>query len=303
MIFKDNKAYYIKNETRNKTNTKNYSLLNGDFVYEVSFKPHEHNEGQYESSVLGRTGYCIGVFTHHATVKWTWFKVEGDSVNYDSIIFSDDEDVDSYRNWWYNWIEQNSPGEMTDQVKKCLYRKWAHLDNSLPYVLNYTWPNGVSTDSFEVEHIENEDVRNWVIQMNEFKEKTSYLITEIVKVKVVKKGEDFLMYINDVFYMSKKIGQLYDYSNETIFVGVGNPYSLENNPLYYNGEIYEVKIYHDSIETKENLYLWLDFQRNSNFKTFDKSGNGNHGEIFETEEEKERINIEFNKSARPQKIV
>ena len=41
----------------------------------------------------------------------------------------------------------------------------------------------------------------------------------------------------------------------------------------------------------------------SKFKTFDKSGNGNHGQLYETEEFVYQKNLEFNKFARPAKIV
>ena len=78
---------------------------------------------------------------------------------------------------------------------------------------------------------------------------------------------------------------------------------VEENKFWFNGEILEVKIYHNSIETDDDLYLWFDFERNSKFKTFDKSGNGNHGELYETEEFKYEKHIEFNKIARPAKIV
>ena len=134
------------------------------------------------------------------------------------------------------------------------------------------------------------------------KESQSY-IGEVVKVKIIKTKRTFTMYINDIFYKEKECGKLYDYSNQTIFIGVANPYSFEENKFWFNGEILEVKIYHNSIETDDDLYLWFDFERNSKFKTFDKSGNGNHGELYETEEFKYEKHIEFNKLARPAKII
>ena len=125
-----------------------------------------------------------------------------------------------------------------------------------------------------------------------------------MKIKVVKKGNTFTVYYNGELYSSIEITNLYDYSDQAIFIGVANPYSdNESNYFWFNGEIDEVKIYHDSVETEDNLYLWFNFVKNTQFKTFDKSGNGNHGEIYETREFKEMKNIEFNKLARPAKIV
>jgi hypothetical protein len=121
-------------------------------------------------------------------------------------------------------------------------------------------------------------------------------------IKVIKKGDEFILYKNGQYYSKRKISKLYDYFDSMIYIGVGNPYS-DTDSYWFNGEIYYVKIYHDSVESDENLYLWLDFKRNTQFKTFDISGNGNHGEIYETDEFKEMKNIEFNKTARPAKII
>ena len=46
-----------------------------------------------------------------------------------------------------------------------------------------------------------------------------------------------------------------------------------------------------------------DFKKKTSFKVFDKSGNGNHAEIFETQEDKISKSDEFNKLARPAKII
>ena len=48
---------------------------------------------------------------------------------------------------------------------------------------------------------------------------------------------------------------------------------------------------------------YLKIVPNFKFKTFDISGNGNHGELYETDEFKYERNIEFNKFARPAKII
>jgi hypothetical protein len=123
-------------------------------------------------------------------------------------------------------------------------------------------------------------------------------------IKVIRKSNEFIVYLNDTWYFNGDIeGKLYDYSDKTIYVGVANPYCENNNQCWYNGDITDVKIYNSSNETLDDLYLWFDFERNSNFKTFDKSGNGNHGERFESNKVKEINNIEYNKFARPAKIV
>jgi len=64
MIINNKKAYFVKNETRNNTNTKKYNLLNDNFIFEASFKfnPIEDTT-QNEFCVIGRTGYNMGIFT------------------------------------------------------------------------------------------------------------------------------------------------------------------------------------------------------------------------------------------------
>ena len=44
-------------------------------------------------------------------------------------------------------------------------------------------------------------------------------------------------------------------------------------------------------------------KKNTSFKTYDKSGSGNHGNFFESEEIKSEKSVEFNKIGRPAKIV
>ena len=123
-------------------------------------------------------------------------------------------------------------------------------------------------------------------------------------IKVIKKNNEFIVYLNNMWYDSYPIEhKLYDYSDKMIYIGVANPYCESGNYLFFNGEIIDVKIYNSSNEIIDDLYLWFDFQNNSNFKTFDKSGNGNHGELFESNKIKIEKNIEFNKIARPAKIV
>ena len=123
-------------------------------------------------------------------------------------------------------------------------------------------------------------------------------------IRVVKNNDEFIVFLNDSWYFNGKIeGKLYDYSDKVIYIGVANPYCENKNECWFSGEISDVKIYNSSNEIIDDLYLWFDFQNNSNFKTFDKSGNGNHGELYETEEFKYEKHIEFNKLARPAKII
>jgi hypothetical protein len=223
MIINNKKAYFVKNETRNNTNTKKYNLLNNNFIFEASFKfiPIEETT-QNEFCVIGRTGYNMGIFTQSTdAIKWCWWEVDTDN--------------------------------------------------------NYTYH-----DIF-VHPINNQEKN---------------------KIKVIKSNNKFTLYLNDEFYSEKEIiNNLHDYSEQTIFIGVANPYSIDANMYWFNGDIYETKIYHSDIETADNLYLWYDFENNSKFKTFDKSGNGNHGQLYETEEFIYQKNLEFNEFARPAKII
>lgn len=219
MKFTNELAFFIRNETRNKTNTKKYDLLKKDFIFEASFMCDSNIITNNEYCVVGRTGYNMGIYAQSTdAVKWCWWEIENDEFIYKDIF---------------------------------IYP----IDNT---------------------------VKN--------------------KVKVIKKSNKFSVYFNDELYATKNIGKLYDYSDQSICVGVGNPYG-EHNPFWFNGEIYEVKIYHSSVEKPENLFLWYDFERNAHFKTFDKSGNGNHGEIYNSPELIRLKNEEFNKYARPAKII
>jgi hypothetical protein len=223
MIINNKKAYFVKNETRNNTNTKKYNLLNDNFIFEAIFKfnPIEDTT-QNEFCVIGRSGYNMGIFTQSTdAIKWCWWE------------------VDTNGNHTYHDIFVNG------------------IDNQ---------------------------------QKN--------------KIKVIKSNNKFTLYLNDEFHSEKEItNRLYDYLEQTIFIGVGNPYSIDANMYWFSGDIYETKIYHSDIATADNLYLWYDFENNSKFKTFDKSGNGNHGQLYETEEFIYQKNLEFNKFARPAKIV
>jgi len=299
MIFTNKKAYMVKAETRNHTNTKSYNLLNNDFIYEVTYKT-EKSAADFtpEQCLMGRTGYNMGIFTQKtstlneedsvaSSVKWCWFKHVGEEIHYDDIYFGlKDTDNAEYTVWWINYIKKIAPKDIDETIVMGLVNRWAFFYNNL-----------------DLQTIKDTEIREWAINFEKLRKESQSYIGEVVKVKIVKTKHTFTMYINDIFYKEKECGKLYDYSNQTIFIGVANPYSFEENKFWFNGEILEVKIYHDSIETDDNLYLWFDFERNSKFKTFDKSGNGNHGELYETEEFKYQKHIEFNKIARPAKIV
>ena len=299
MIFTNKKAYMVKPETRNHTNTKSYNLLNNDFIYEITYTV-EKSAADFtpEQCLMGRTGYNMGIFTQKtstlneedsvaSSVKWCWFKHVGEEIHYDDIYFGlKDTDNAEYIVWWINYIKKIAPKDIDETIVMGLVNRWAFFYNNL-----------------DLQTIKDKEIREWAINFEKLRKESQSYIGEVVKVKIVKTKHTFTMYINDIFYKEKECGKLYDYSNQTIFIGVANPYSFEENKFWFNGEILEVKIYHDSIETDDNLYLWFDFERNSKFKTFDKSGNGNHGENYETEEFKYEKHIEFNKIARPAKIV
>ena len=129
-------------------------------------------------------------------------------------------------------------------------------------------------------------------------------LTVLNTIKVIKKEDQFIMYINDELYDTRTLKhKIYDYSDKYIFVGAGNPFCKNNNECWFNGEITDVKVYNSSNEIVDDLFLWYDFKKISNFKTFDKSGNGNHGEKYEPVKVKSKKSDEFNKLARPAKIV
>jgi len=51
------------------------------------------------------------------------------------------------------------------------------------------------------------------------------------------------------------------------------------------------------------MYINIDFQQNSKFKTFDKSGNGNHGILIEDPKYVNKSIDTFNNVAPKQKII
>jgi hypothetical protein len=66
-------------------------------------------------------------------------------------------------------------------------------------------------------------------------------------------------------------------------IGSINPH-FESWELKFDGVINEVKIFDKVVinqDNTENLFAHLDFKNQSRFKTFDISGNGNHGLVYE----------------------
>ena len=142
------------------------------------------------------------------------------------------------------------------------------------YIYNFNNENFIKWVWWEVDS-ENNHVCNEIFVHKK------YELTNITNVKVVKKGTEFSLYVNGELYETKKIEyELFDYSNKLIYVGVSDPNSANNNNAWFNGEIYDVKIYDSIDENINTLYLWFDFENNDEFKTFDKSGNKNDGHLF-----------------------
>ena len=109
-----------------------------------------------------------------------------------------------------------------------------------------------------------------------------YELTNITNVKVTKKDAEFTLYINGELYESKEIKHnLFDYSDKLMYVGVSDPSSVNNNNGWFNGEIYDIKIYDSLDENINTLYLWFDFENNTDLEILDKSGNKNNGILFQ----------------------
>ena len=121
-----------------------------------------------------------------------------------------------------------------------------------------------------------------------------------VKVTV---SESIDLYFNDVLMDSKVKGDIIDYSEKRLLIGSLYPFNGENDK-WFNGEINNIIIYDTLVDyTDKNMYINMNFEENSKFKTFDNSGNGNHGILIE---EPEYINNSidmFNNVAPKQKII
>ena len=62
-------------------------------------------------------------------------------------------------------------------------------------------------------------------------------------------------------------------------INLGN--SVNNNNAWFNGEIYDVKIYDSLDENINTLYIWFDFENSTDLEILDKSGNKNNGILFQ----------------------
>jgi len=304
MKFQNKLSYLIKNQTRNNTNTKNYKSLQNDYIFEVKFKYSPSNQQIKESCVLGRTGYMFGIYVVESeslrqpedvfnklnnTIKFVWFKHEDNEIVYDDIMFGlNPENPQIHMDWWKRYIQKNTPKQLDDKLLNGLIRRWSLFSNE--YKINSN-------------NINDNEILEWIRKIDDDKNKTGSYITSDITVKIMKKDNEFHMYVNDIFYTSKPTGDIIDYSDSTICIGVDDPYKEGDNLLWFDGDIYHVKIYETSDDKPEYLYCWLDFERKTQFKIFDNSLNGNHAEIYETEEHRNKINIEFNKLSRPAKIV
>ena len=66
------KAYYIPNESKNKTNSKTFKDLEGHFTFYADFQLKEFVGD--EALVIGREGYHMGIFLQKPnTVKFAWY--------------------------------------------------------------------------------------------------------------------------------------------------------------------------------------------------------------------------------------
>ena len=119
-------------------------------------------------------------------------------------------------------------------------------------------------------------------------------------------SETIKLYINGKLKVEKERGDMESYNDKNIYVGAINPYGggLE---CWFNGDINKICIFDESIkefnEDLKSLYLSFDFNQNSKFKTFDNSGNGNHGIYVENPEYTAQSINEFNKIAPGAKII
>ena len=143
MIFTNKKAYMVKAETRNHTNTKSYNLLNNDFIYEITYKT-EKSAADFtpEQCLMGRTGYNMGIFTQKtstlneedsvaSSVKWCWFKHVGEEIHYDDIYFGlKNTDNAEYIVWWINYIKKIAPKNIDETIVMGLVNRWAFFYNN-----------------------------------------------------------------------------------------------------------------------------------------------------------------------------
>ena len=208
---------------------------------------------------------------------------------YDDIFFGVGNTDESYNNhfrWWLEFITKEAPVELEHNVKEGLCKRWAFFDIS-----------------FSIDQITNKELKEWAEKIENGRKETGSYITDIVTVSIQKENSMFKMYVNDIFYFEKEVGDIVDISDKTICIGIDDPYKDDGDIQYFNGELYNLSIYNDSIRSNHTLYCSFDFKTKTHFKLFDLSKNGNHAELYETQEQIHKKNEEFNKYGRPAKIV
>ena len=118
-------------------------------------------------------------------------------------------------------------------------------------------------------------------------------------------SDEIRIYKDGFFLGSKPCDDIMDYNDKNILIGSINPH-FEQWECKFDGDINEVKIF-DTITTDPNnherLYAHLDFENQSRFKTFDISGNGNHGIIYEDPVFKDSKINEYVEIGPKQKII
>jgi hypothetical protein len=116
-------------------------------------------------------------------------------------------------------------------------------------------------------------------------------------------SESIGLYFNDVLMDSKVKGDIIDYSEKRLLIGSLYPFNGKNDK-WFNGDINNIIIYDTLVDyTDKNMYINMNFEENSKFKTFDNSGNGNHGILIEDPEYVNKSIDMFNNVAPKQKII
>jgi hypothetical protein len=116
-------------------------------------------------------------------------------------------------------------------------------------------------------------------------------------------SESIGLYFNHVLMDSKVKGDIIDYSEKRLLIGSLYPFNGKNDK-WFNGEINNIIIYDTLVDyTDKNMYINMNFEENSKFKTFDNSGNGNHGILIEDPEYVNKSIDMFNNVAPKQKII
>ena len=127
-------------------------------------------------------------------------------------------------------------------------------------------------------------------------------ITEKMNIKVI--ISDFIeLYRDNVLMIKKEKGDIINYIDNKLLIGALNPFRGKGE-RWFNGEINQILVYDTIVDyTDKNMYINLNFEENSKFKTFDNSGNGNHGILIEDPKYVNKSIDMFNNVAPKQKII